>query len=37
VLNRDKMFNITKYRQMGRVEKLMRENKQVNFILNKFG
>ena len=37
VFYRDKMFNITKFKKMGWLEKLMRENKQVNFILNKFG
>lgn len=37
VLNKDLMFHLTKYRQMGRLQKLQKENKQVNFLLNKFG
>ena len=37
VLYKNELFNFTKLRKMGPLDKLLRENKQVNFVLNKFG
>ena len=37
VLHRDEMFPTSKYRNMTWLERMRQENKQVNFILNKFG
>jgi FAD/FMN-containing dehydrogenase len=37
ILNRDALFNLTKIRSMGPIEHIRKENKQLNFLLNKFG